>query len=236
VLYGAYFIFFAYGGFARVAVVSEEVNDARRVVPKAVLLSLAVSTLVYVLVGVVAVGLVGSAGLAASNSPLTEAVSVTGSSLAMQLVSFGGLVATASVLLTSVLGVSRVAYAMARRRDMPQALSKLHSKFGTPYYAIWIAGGVMALLVLFVDLTQVIAVSTFAILFYYAVANLAAFKLHNAERRYHKLVHVLGLATCVVFLAFSIFASTQAWVVGVICLIVGVALFGVKKYAVRRNS
>jgi APA family basic amino acid/polyamine antiporter len=235
VLYGAYFIFFAYGGFARVAVVAEEVKDAKRVVPRAVLLSLAISTVVYVLVGMVAVGLVGPAGLAASNSPLTEAIGVTGNSLAMQLVSFGGLVATASVLLTSVLGVSRVAYAMARRKDMPQVLSKLHSKFGTPYYAIWIAGGVMALLVLFVDLTQVVAVSTFAILLYYAVANLAAFKLHAAKRRYHKVVHGLGLATCLVFWVFSLFASTQAWIVGIVCLIVGVALYGVKKYATRRN-
>jgi len=155
--------------------------------------------------------------------------------VAMQVMSIVGLVATASVLLTSVLGVSRVAYAMARRKDMPQALSKLHGKFGTPYYSIWIAGGVMALLVLFVDLTQVVAVSTFAILFYYAVANLAAFKLHSTKRRYHKLVHVLGLVTCLVFLAFSIFASTQAWIVGVTCLIAGVALYGAKKYAARRN-
>ena len=183
VLYGAYFIFFAYAGFARVAVVAEEIKDAKRTVPRAVLLSLAISTVVYVLVGIVAVGLVGSAELAASNSPLTEAVGATGSSLAMQVVSFGGLVATASVLLTSVLGVSRVAYAMARRKDMPHALSRLHGKFGTPYYSIWIAGIVMALLVLFVDLTQVVAVSIFAILFYYAITNLAAFKLHSAKRR-----------------------------------------------------
>ena len=236
VLYGAYFIFFAYGGFARVAVVAEEVKDAKRIVPKAVLLSLVISTVVYILVGMVAVGLAGSAELAASNSPLTDAIGATGSPVAMQVVSFGGLVATASVLLTSVLGVSRVAYAMAKRKDMPQALSKLHRKFGTPYYSIWIAGAVMALLVLFVDLTQVVAVSTFAILFYYAIANLAAFKLHNANRRYHKLMHALGLTSCLVFLGFSIFASTQAWIVGIVCLAAGVVAYGIKEYASRRNS
>jgi len=236
VLYGAYFIFFAYAGFARVAVVAEEIKDAKRTVPRAVLLSLAISTVVYILVGIVAVGLVGSAELTASNSPLTDAIGATGSSLAMQVVSFGGLVATASVLLTSVLGVSRVAYAMARRKDMPHALSRLHGKFGTPYYSIWTAGIVMALLVLFVDLTQVVAVSIFAILFYYAIANLAAFKLHSAKRRIHKLVHALGLITCLVFLAFSIFASTQAWIVGVVCLVAGAVAYGVKEYVLRRNS
>jgi APA family basic amino acid/polyamine antiporter len=236
VLYGAYFIFFAYAGFARVAVVSEEVKDAKRIVPKAVLLSLAISTVVYILVGIVAVGLVGSAELATSRSPLTDAVGVTGSSLAMQAVSFGGLVATASVLLTSILGVSRVAYAMARRKDMPQVLSRLHGKFGTPYYAIWIAGIAMALLVLFADLTQVVAVSIFAILFYYAIANLAAYRLKNDNRRYHKLVNVLGLTTCLVLLAFSIFASTQAWIIGVICLIAGAVAYGVKGYVSKKKS
>ena len=179
VFYGAFFIFFAYGGFARVAVVAEEVKDAKRTVPRAVLLSLAISTVVYILVGIMAVGLAGSAELAKSNSPLTEAIGATGNSLAMQIVSFGGLVATASVLLTSVLGVSRMAYAMARRKDMPQALSRLHWKFGTPYYSIWIAGVVMALLVLFVDLTQVVAISTFAILFYYAIANTGGVQVEN---------------------------------------------------------
>jgi len=236
VFYGAYFIFFAYGGFARVAVVAEEVKDAKRTVPRAVLLSLAISTVVYILVGIIAVGLAGSAELAKSNSPLTDAISATGSSLAMQIVSFGGLVATASVLLTSILGVSRMAYAMARRKDMPQALSKLHQKFGTPYYSIWIAGVLMALLVLFVDLTQVVAISTFAILFYYAIANLAAFKLKTENRRYHKLVHALGLITCLVLLVFILFASTQAWIIGVICLVAGALYCGVRKRFQRRNG
>jgi APA family basic amino acid/polyamine antiporter len=119
---------------------------------------------------------------------------------------------------------------------MPHVLSRLHGKFGTPYYSIWIAGAIMALLVLFVDLTQVVAVSTFAILFYYAIANLAAFKLHSANRRYHKLVHALGLTSCLVFLAFSIFASTQAWIVGIVCLAAGAVAYGIKEYALRRNS
>ncbi len=57
VLYGSFFIFFAYGGFARVAVVAEEVKDAKRNVPRALLLSLGISMVVYVFVGIVAVGL-----------------------------------------------------------------------------------------------------------------------------------------------------------------------------------
>jgi APA family basic amino acid/polyamine antiporter len=229
VLYGAYFIFFAYAGFARAAVVAEEVKDAKRNVPRALLLSLAISIVVYVLVGIVAVGLVGPAKLADSNSPLTEAISATGSPLAMQIVSFGGLLATASVLLTSILGVSRMAYSMARRRDMPQVLAKLHQKFSTPYYSIWAVGILMAVLVLFFDLTGVVAISTFASLFYYALTNIAAFKLKTEQRRYSRLVPALGLITCLALLVFILFAAPQAWIIGVICLIAGAAYYGARK-------
>jgi APA family basic amino acid/polyamine antiporter len=90
VLSAAFYIFFAYGGFARVAVVAEEVKDAKRNVPRAILLSLVISTIVYVLVGLVAVGLVGGPKLAESNSPLTEAISTTGNQLAAYTVSAAG--------------------------------------------------------------------------------------------------------------------------------------------------
>jgi APA family basic amino acid/polyamine antiporter len=236
VFYGAYFIFFAYTGFGRAAVVAEEVKDAKHNVPKALLLSLAVSTVVYILVGIVAVGLVGSATLADSNSPLAQAISVTGSPLAVQIVAFGGLLATASVLLTAILGVSRMAYSMARRRDMPEALARLHGKFCTPYYSIWVVGLLMAMLVLFFDLTGVVAVSTFGALFYYAFTNAAALKLKTEKRRYNRLVPIVGLGTCIVLLAFILFAATQAWIIGGICLAVGAAYYGAKKRASKRNE
>lgn len=229
VLYGAYFIFFAYTGFARVAVVAEEVKDAKRNVPRALLLSLAVSTVIYVLVAIVAVGLVGSAELAGSNSPLSAAISVTGSPLAVQIVSFGGLLATASVLLTAILGVSRMAYSMARRRDMPQFLAKLHPRFCTPCYSIWAVGILMAVLVLFFDLTGVVAVSTFGALFYYALTNAAALKLKTEKRRHHRLFPAVGLGTCMVLLVFVLFAATQVWIIGVICLTVGSVYYSAKK-------
>jgi APA family basic amino acid/polyamine antiporter len=229
VFYGAFFIFFAYTGFGRAAVVAEEVKDAKRNVPKALLLSLLISTIVYVLVGIVAVGLVGATELASSNSPLAQAISAAGSSLAVQVVSFGGLLATASVLLTAILGVSRMAFSMARRKDVPQALSKLHGKFRTPYYSILAVGMLMAVLVLFFDLTGVVAVSTFGALFYYALTNAAALKLKTEKRRYHRLVPIVGLGTCIVLLAFILFAATQAWIIGIICLLAGAIYYGGRK-------
>jgi APA family basic amino acid/polyamine antiporter len=229
VLFGAYFIFFAFGGFARAAVVAEEVKDARRNVPRAILLSLGVSSVVYVLVGVVAVGLVGSVGLSRSLSPLADAVGVSGSSLAVQVVLFGGLVATASVLLTAVLGVSRMAFSMARRRDLPFVLSRLHGRFCTPFVSIWVVGVVMALLVLFLDLSGVVAVSTFALLFSYVSANVSAFRLKTENRLYPRFLPLVGLATCLVLLVAVFFVSLMALITGMAFLAVGAVMYFVKK-------
>jgi basic amino acid/polyamine antiporter, APA family len=229
VLYGTFFIFFAYGGFARVSVIAEEVKDAKRNVPRALLLSLGISMIVYVLVGLVAVGLLGPVGLAGSPSPLSSAIGVTGSSLAMQIVAIGGLVATASVLLTAILGVSRMAYSMARRNDLPSALARLHSRFLTPYYAILVSGVLMAILVLFVDLTHVVAISTFALVFNYSITNIAAYKLKNNNKLMNKIMPLLGLATCILLLVFILLASSDAWIVGVAFLIAGTIYYLVKK-------
>ncbi len=220
VLYGSFFIFFAYGGFARVTVVAEEIKDAKKNVPRALLLSLGISMIVYVLVGAVAVGLLNPHALSISSSPLSSAMSVTGNSFAVNIISLGGLVATASVLLTAILGVSRMAYSMARRNDFPSALARLHSKFLTPYYAILGSGILMAVLVLFVDLTRVVAVSTFALLFTYSITNISVFKLKENHTR-HKVLPLIGLATCLMLLTFILLASPQAWIFGVAFLIAG---------------
>jgi APA family basic amino acid/polyamine antiporter len=225
VLYATVFMFFAFGGFARVAVVAEEVKNPRRNVPRAILLSLLISTIVYVLVGVVAVGLVGSSGLSSSNSPLTHAIDATGATWATYIVSLGGLLATASVLLTSVLGVSRVAYSMARHGELPRVLSSVHGTSGTPYYSIWVAGVLMAALVLLIDLEKVVAVSTFSLLFYYAVANAAALRLRPESRLYHPGIPIAGLVATFTLMVFVLFASPQGWALGVVGLAVGSAIY-----------
>jgi len=226
VLYGAYFIFFAYGGFARVAVAAEEVRDARRVVPRAMLLALAISSVLYMLVGAVAVGLIGAGSLGSSKSPLSEAISMVGSPVLVYLVSFGGMIATASVLLTSVLGVSRVMFAMGRNKDLPSALSRVHPRHNTPYLAVLIAGAAMTVLALSLDLTGVVAVSTFAQLFYYGSANASALRLKVETRKYPRFLPAAGLGACVLLMAFT---SRSALGIGVLCLVVGVLYYMAKK-------
>lgn len=228
ILFGACYIFFAYGGFARVSVVAEEVKDAEHTVPRAILLSLLISTIFYLLIGVVAIGLVGAVGLSSSTSPLSTAISVTGSTTAVYLVTVGGLMATGSVLLTSILGVSREAYAMARRSALPSALSKLHPRYDTPYYAIWISGIVMALLALTMDLTKVVALSTFGQLVYYSLANVSDLKLRSQKGVHERTVPILGSISCLGLLVFLFFISPGSWIAGFVGLIFGWAYYRIR--------
>lgn len=236
VLYGAYYIFFAYGGFARVAVVAEEVKDAKRNVPRAILFSLIISTFFYIVVGIVAVGLVGASTLSNSNSPLTEAIRATGKEVAVYTVSTGGLLATSTVLLSSILGVSRMAYAMARRNDLPEALGRLHAKYNTPYLSVWITGISMTLLALSIDLTRVVTISNFAMLFYYAIANISALKLKPHERKYPSIIPFSGAVICIILLFSIFFTSPIILGMGITGLATGAMLYIIKERFKRQEK
>jgi basic amino acid/polyamine antiporter, APA family len=211
---GANYIFFAFTGFARVAVVAEEISEPRRVVPRAIGLALAISAALYVAVGLAALGLVPARLLAESSSPLAHAISSVGNPAFAYVVSVGAMFATAGVLLTAILGVSRMAYAMARDGDLPAALSRLHPRYDTPHIAIVLVGILTTALVFAGELARVVAVSTFASLFYYALTNVAAFRLQTGNRA----VPALGTIACVVML---LIVPPRALAIGLACLAAG---------------
>jgi APA family basic amino acid/polyamine antiporter len=226
VLEGTSLIFFAYFGYARVTILAEEIKGASRNIPRAIILSLVLSTVLYALVGFVAVGLVGSNSLSQSASPLADAINVTRNSTAVFIVSLGAIIATASVLLMTILGVSRMTFAMARNGQLPTFLSRIHPKFQTPSYAILITGLVSSVLV-FGGFSRIVAVSTFSLLFHHALVNLSAIRLKAENRRYPVSVSVIGFLLC---LSLLVFLSSDAWIIGIAGLIVGSLyyLLGVK--------
>ncbi len=116
VLQGASLIFFAYTGFARITTVAEEVKKPQRTIPLSIILSLIISAGIYVLTGFVAVGLVGYVQLSSSASPLADAASMIRINGVPFLISIGAIIATLGVMLTSVLGVSRVSFCYGSKR------------------------------------------------------------------------------------------------------------------------
>jgi APA family basic amino acid/polyamine antiporter len=225
VFQGAFFIFFAFSGFGRVAVLAEQVHDARRNVPRAIMAALGISTLLYIVVGTVALGLARPNVLAKSSSPLAAAIGTIGHPALLLIIVFGGMVATASVLLTAILGVSHMGYAMARQGDLPRFLGRLQPKFNTPGISILAVGAAIILSTLFFNLTRVVSISTFAALFNYALVNASALRLAGSLRR-RKIVSVFGFVTC---LGLLVFIQRNALTFGVISLALGIIIYGLKK-------
>jgi APA family basic amino acid/polyamine antiporter len=226
ILSGAALIFFAYTGFARVTLMAEEIKDPERTIPRSIYLALGISAAVCLLVSIVAVGLAGTATLAHSGSPLADAIAVTGSPVAVLLISAGAMVATASVLLTTIMGISRIVFSMARSQDLPMMFGAIHPRFSTPHSAIVITGAAMIAALLLADLELVVAVSTFAMLVFYLIANLAAVRLPAEHRRYSKAIPIVGAVSCIGLIVFLIPAS---WIIGCIGLLIGGAWYWIRK-------
>jgi APA family basic amino acid/polyamine antiporter len=129
-----------------------------------------------------------------------------------------------------------MAFSMARRRDLPRSLKVVHSKFGTPYVSIWIVGVAMALLAYFVDLTGVVVVSTFSLLFWYVLVNLSAFRLKCEKRLCPRWIPILGLGTCTLLLVIVLFVAPFAWATGLMSLGLGASFYFVNNALQKRRT
>jgi APA family basic amino acid/polyamine antiporter len=233
ILQGAGFIFFAYLGFGRIAALGEEVKNPERNLPLSVLIALIVSVVVYVLTGLTATGLENYRILAQSGSPLAEAAKVIGNFTLVAAVSLGALIATASVLLTNLLGLSRVAFAMARNAQLPKSIAKVSSKFGTPYVSILSMGALLTLLAFALDLKQTVAITSFAILSVHLAVNLSAIRLRKKMPNstkfrvpFYPVIPSLGLLSCII-LMFSL--PQESWIVAAVVVAISAVLYLTRK-------
>jgi APA family basic amino acid/polyamine antiporter len=224
VLQAAGFLFFAFAGYARIATLGEEVRDPARTIPRAITLALAGAVAVYAAVGAVLLLVLGPSRLSSSTAPLAEVLPPGGAWIA----AVGGALASLGALLGLVAGVGRTVLAMARESDLPAPLAAVHPRRSVPHRAEIAVALVVVALVCTVDLRGVIGFSSFGVLLYYFVANLAAVGQPAAERRYPRVLQVLGMAGC------AVLASTLPWesvVAGA-----GVVLVGVGYRWVRRRG
>ncbi|MEW6173284.1 MAG: amino acid permease [Bacillota bacterium] len=145
IAHGAAIIFFAYIGFDAVATAAEETKSPQRNLPIGIIGSLAVSTVLYVLVTVVLTGLVPYGQLNVA-SPVATALLKAGVTWAGGFVAAGALAGITSVLLVVIYAQTRVFYAMSRDGLLPGVFSRVHPRIRTPYFSsIFVGVGVMTL-------------------------------------------------------------------------------------------
>jgi basic amino acid/polyamine antiporter, APA family len=220
-LQSAGLLFFAFAGYARIATLGEEVRDPAGVIPRAIVAALAGAVAVYAVVAVAVLSVLGASGTAASAAPLADAARLVADPWVVGVVRVGAALASAGALLALVAGLGRTGLAMAREGDLPRWLDAVHPRFRVPHRAELSVAAVVVALVLATDLRGAIGFSSFGVLLYYFVANVAAYSQSSADRRFPRWLQVLGGAGCLILVATL---PGQAVVVGLVVLAAGIAL------------
>jgi APA family basic amino acid/polyamine antiporter len=225
ILQASAIMFFAYVGFVRPIYVVEEIKKPKKNVPKGIFLGLIIAAIIYFLVTFVAIGLVGSNVLGSTDSPLASAISITNFPQAVSIITFGAIIATFSVLLGDVLGLSRMIFAMGRRGDYPKWFGHIEKFSQTPRRAVLFTGLMIGVPTLIFNLRSLIQVASFLILVYFAFINLSAIKLKKNLRRF-SIISAIGIIG-VLSLAFSL--SFSSILIGFLLIFFGTVYFLVKK-------
>jgi APA family basic amino acid/polyamine antiporter len=226
VLPAASIIFFAFAGYARVANLGNEVRDAKRNIPRAILLSLSLVLVLYLAVSLALVLNFGDR-LGTLASPFISLFDVSISWMPAWVTQFVAAAATLGSMLALLAGVSRTAASMAEDQELPRAFER-RNRFGSP----WLAEAVIAvgsiLVLQFGNLSWVIGFSSLSVLLYYAVGHFAALRQPASERKVPRVLTALGLVLCCSLLVAV--PGPALWVSAIILL----AALGVRAVARRR--
>lgn len=212
-------IFFAFIGFEDIVNISEETRNAQRIVPKALLISLAVCTVLYILVALSVVSILPWEDLAASEAPLADVAVARLGPVALPLLSFIALFATGNTVLIMLIATSRVIYGIARDRALPKKLSRIHPKRRTPYVSIFLVMVIVSLIALSNTLESAAKLTNISIFMAYLVVNLSVIKLRYSRPGYKRpfrvplnigrfpLLPALGVISCLLMLSYFDFGT-----------------------------
>ncbi len=211
----SFLAFYAFIGFEDMVNESEEVKDARRNVPRGILLALAITTVIYVLIGLIAVLAVSPKDLAESQTPLALLVSAQGPS-ARVLMILVSMLAGINGALVQIVMASRVAYGMSNQGMGPKVLASVHPKFHTPINATLLMGAMILVLALWLPLESLAKITSGIMLANFALVNAALVRLKwKAEEvprevvQYPIAVPVLGCALCILFLIIQLVVAPE---------------------------
>jgi basic amino acid/polyamine antiporter, APA family len=219
-LQSAGLLFFAFAGYARIATMGEEVRDPERTIPRAILTALTTVILIYLVVGASILVALGPAGVAATPAPLAAAVDAAGWTWAGWVVRLGAAAAALGALLALIAGVGRTTLAMARHDDLPDWLAAVHDRHQVPHHAEVAVAGLVCVLILLTDLRGAIGFSSFGVLLYYLIANLAAFTQSPEQRRFPRILQLIGVAGCGILVLTlplnAVLGGTLVFAVGIV--------------------
>ncbi|HVL49019.1 MAG TPA: amino acid permease [Candidatus Thermoplasmatota archaeon] len=253
VMAGAAIFFFAYIGFDAVSTTAEETRNPKRDLPIGILLSLGITTVLYILAAVVLVGMTGwevyadpthPHHAAALSEPFGYAFDAAGLPWAAAIIRAGAIAGITSVLMVLLLGAPRIFFALARDGLFPERLAAVHPTRGTPFKTTMLTGGAVALAAGFLDLGRAAEMTNIGTLFAFALVCIGVVVLRRSRPDLERPFKVpfspwfpiLG-AVGSIYLAYNLDRFTHfaffAWMgIGVIIY----ALYGVHKSSLFRRG
>lgn len=238
---GAFLIFFAYIGFDAISTCAEETENPQRDLPIGILGTLVFCTILYVFVALVLTGIVPLQSINTS-APIAAAMQFVGKDWFAGVISTGALCALTSVLLIYQLGTTRILYAMSRDRFLPKAVRVIHRKFRTPHVLTWIAGIIVIVGSLFMDLNisaELCNFGTFTSFIIICIAVLILRKTEPNRARPFKVplcpwFPILGILTCGGLMIYSMKFLKTSSIYFPLWLLIGVAIYAAYGYKQKR--
>ena len=238
---GAFLIFFAYIGFDAISTCAEETENPQRDLPIGILGTLILCTVLYVFVALVLTGIVPLQTINTS-APIAAAMKFVGKDWFAGVISTGALCALTSVLLIYQLGTTRILYAMSRDRFLPKAVRVIHRKFRTPHVLTWIAGIIVIIGSLFMDLNISAELCNFGTFTSFIIICIAVLILRKTEPKRERPFKVplcpwfpiLGILTCGGLMVYSMKFLKTSSIYFPLWLLMGVAIYAAYGYKQKR--
>jgi len=182
VLTGVSAVFFAYIGFDAISTTAEECRNPQRDLPRAMILSLIICTVLYILVALVLTGMMSYSKLAVGD-PLAFAFGPEGANLpwVSGVIALSAVIAMATVLLVFQLGQPRIWMAMSRDGLLPRIFSSIHPRFKTPWFSTIVTGLVVGIPSMFLNLTEVTDLTSIGTLFAFFLVSGGVLFLDRAK-------------------------------------------------------
>ena len=208
VVSGAGLIFFAYIGFDAVSTAAEEARDPQRDIPRGILGSLVICTLIYILVAGALTGIVNYTQLNVPD-PVAAGLALIGAHSVAGLISVGAIAGLSSVLLVLLYGQSRIFFAMSRDGLLPPVFSRVHPRFRTPFQVVLMTGLMVALVAGFMPIRQVAELVNVGTLAAFILVSVAVMVLRYTRPDLHRpfrtplvpLIPLLAIAFCTYLIA-----------------------------------
>ncbi len=231
------FLFVAFTGYGRIATLGEEVHHPRRTIPKAIIVCLAITALLYLLAALAYLPILrlpqirsnplGPLGYSAELLRFSSAKGVL-----QPFVILASVTAMIGVLFNLVLGLSRVVLAMGRRGDLPAHYAKIDATGKSPGSAVLLVGVLIALVASLGDIKATWSFSAFTVLIYYGITNLACLRLPKADQLYPRFFAWAGLGGCL-FLAWWV--EPRYWITGLVLIALGLVWHSVAQHVKARR-